>query len=108
MNDIIKELNNEEIAVFAKKLSKLSPTEYVTLGTTIALIVTQIMDPLEQNSLGNFLEMVGQILLTYYAQATLVDPNFQSFSISDSIKLKKQIISLVKNKKITKEYYDHN
>ncbi len=102
MNNFYNNFNKNNFKNFTKELCDLSPTEFVTLGCVSAILLTQFLDPNEQNTLGNFLEMIGQILLTSYAQSTVVNPNYISFSIAQANEFKKEIINLLKNKNIYK------
>lgn len=108
MEDFFNNFNNKDISSFADYLQKLSPLEYISIGCILAITISQCTNPNQQNTLGNFLEMVGQILLTSYAQASVVDPKYISASICETEALKKQIDLLFKKINITKPYYDHN
>ena len=105
MEEFINTFKKDDIINFSKTLSKLSPLEFSSLGCIIGIILCEILNPNEQNTIGNFLELVGQILLTSYAQASIIDPNFSSPSRCqfnnlkiDVEKIKKQIIKLNQNK----------
>lgn len=91
MEDFLKNFKKEDIKYFSSKINKLSPLEFISLGCIISIIITQTIDPNEQNTLGNFLEMVGQILLTSYAQATVTNPKYMNFSVFQGEQLQKQI-----------------
>lgn len=60
----------QEIKNFASWILSLSPLEFTTLGTVIGYILSCTLTVQEQNSLGNWLELVGQILLTFNAQGS--------------------------------------
>ena len=85
-------------------MNKLSPTEFVSLGSLIGVILTQFINPNEQNTLLNFLELIGQILLTSYAQATVTDPHYINLSKTQGEELQKQYKFLFK--KSTEEETD--
>lgn len=102
MNNFYNNFNEKKFQDFAKELCNLSPTEFVTLGCVSAILLTQFLDPNEQNTFGNFLEMIGQILLTSYAQSTVVNPNYISFSLTQANELKRELINLLKNKNLSK------
>ena len=91
MNDFLKNLEANIIKNFSNLLNKLNPTEFVSFGSVIAIILIQYIDPNEQNTLGNFLEMIGQILLTSYAQATVTNPCYVNLSLKQGEELQKQI-----------------
>jgi len=59
---------NNEFKSFSTFLSNLSPLEFTTLGCLIGLIITPQLNSNEQNSIGNFFELVGQVILTAQAQ----------------------------------------
>ena len=95
-------LNSNEFINFSGDIHKLSPTEFVSVGCIFAIIIIQQINPNEQNTLGNFLEMVGQILLTSYAQATVVNPNFQPTSITQTKQLQDAFFRHLKKDHFTK------
>lgn len=104
MEEIFNSLKKDEIINFSKNLSNLSPLEFISLGCLLGIILSEVLNPNEQNTIGNFLEMVGQILLTSYAQASVVDPNYSSPSNCqfnnlkyDVETIKKQILKLYRN-----------
>ena len=102
MNDFFKNLDSNKIKNFSSTLNQLSPTEFVSLGSITAIILIQYINPNEQNTLGNFLEMIGQILLTSYAQSTVVDPKYINLSLTQGEALQKQIDYLFSILKPTK------
>lgn len=102
MNDFFQKFDEIKFKDFTNELCNLSPTEFVTLGSVIGIIMTLYLDPNKQNTLGNFLEMIGQILLTSYAQATIVNPDYKNFTVSQANELKEQILFFLKNKNFTK------
>lgn len=66
--------NQEEIKNFASWILTLSPFEFTTLGTIVGYLLSLSLTTAEQNSLGNWLELVGQIILTFNAQADANTP----------------------------------
>ncbi len=102
MNDFFKNLDSNKIKNFSHTLNQLSPTEFVSLGSITAIILIQCINANEQNTLGNFLEMIGQILLTSYAQSTVVDPKYINLSLTQGEALQKQIDYLFSIIKTTK------
>ena len=71
--------DSNQFSDFASWLMSLSPFEFTTLGVIIAYIISCNLTLNEQNSIGNWFEMVGQIILTFNAQGSS-----QSFSVSES------------------------
>ena len=57
---------------WAKFLTSLSPNEFVLLGVTIGISIAQDLSIVEQNSIGNFFQMIGELLITYNGQAVTV------------------------------------
>ena len=49
---------------FSKWLESLTPTEFATIASLTGLVIGQFLTQSEQNAIGNWLECVGQILLT--------------------------------------------
>lgn len=94
MEDIINKINKDEIISYSKILAALSPLELVSIGYIISLVLVETLAPYEQNTIGNFLEMVGQVLLTSFAQSSAIDPNINAPSQCEFNKLKHQFESL--------------
>lgn len=71
-----------EIASFADWLMTLTPFEFTTLGTIIGYIISYNLTINQQNSIGNWLELVGQIVLTFNAQGSgqINNPTCQEFN----------------------------
>lgn len=97
VEDLLRKLNKDNFYKYSKLLSNLSPLEFSTLGCIIAITLINTLNPNEQNTIGNLLEMIGQILLTNYAQASTVDPNATPISECDFNSLKKEV-DKIKNK----------
>ncbi|MBR2891858.1 MAG: hypothetical protein IKC22_05765 [Bacilli bacterium] len=88
----------EEISKFSKWLESLSPTEFATVATISGLILGQFLSQPEQNAIGNWLECVGQILLTMGTKPYPNQTTNQLNTINDQIeKLKKEIEHLKSN-----------
>lgn len=62
---------NNSFKSFSSFLSSLSPLEFTTLGCLIGWIITPQLNTNEQNSIGNFFELVGQVILTAQAQEVI-------------------------------------
>ena len=91
MEEIINNINKQQIVNYSKILSKLSPIEFVSLGYIISLTLIEILNPNEQNTIGNLLELIGQTLLTSYAQSSVINPNYNSVSTNQYNKLKFEV-----------------
>ncbi len=55
---------NKDFSEFSKWLESLSPTEFAAIATITGLIIGQYLSQPEQNAIGNWLECIGQVLLT--------------------------------------------
>lgn len=88
------DLNNDSLKSFASILSRLSPLEFASIGCLVGLIISAPLNSNEQNSIGNFLELVGQVVLTVQAQGSFNDPN--PVSENDFNNFKKYIYSILK------------
>ena len=75
---------------FAEWLNNLSPFEFTTLGTITGYLISSVLTVNEQNSIGNWFELVGQIILTFNAQGS----NLQSSNNQDYSNLYNKIQSL--------------
>ena len=79
MNDFFKNFDSNKIKKFSSTLNQLSPTEFVSLVSIAAIILIKYINPNEQNTLGNFLEMIGQILiLNDFLSGIIVFPTFRN------------------------------
>ncbi len=64
----------EEIKNFASWILTLSPFEFTTLATITGYLLSLSLTTAEQNSIGNWFELVGQIILTFNAQTEASTP----------------------------------
>ena len=101
MEDILKQIDKDKIKTLSSSICNLSPLEFSTLGCIIAILICQTTTISQQYTLGNLLEMIGQILITNNAQATTIDPNYTSATITQLNSLRKEIEYLIKHYKIT-------
>ena len=63
-----------------KRIEDYSPGELVSLATTLGIIIAKRNNLGQQNVVGNFIQQIGQHILTIAAQAAIieaqqVDPN---------------------------------
>lgn len=65
--------SNEDIRNYADFLNNLSPNELMILSSIIGILMSQGLTATQANSIGNFLEAVGQLILTYGAQTSLIN-----------------------------------
>lgn len=79
-------------------LDSIPPYEYSLYATIIAYIIASFLNTNAQNAFGNWLEQVGQIILTISAQAsaTPTSDDYQKL-LNDIEILKQEINNLKKN-----------
>lgn len=86
------ENNDSTFINFANLISTLSPIEFTTLGVIVGYVLTISLDVQTQNSLGNWFELVGQILLTASAQGSATLTNEEYNKLVSDVELLKQIV----------------
>lgn len=59
---------NYDFSEFADWLFSLSGTDFVIIGTIAALLISNRLTLNQQNSIGNFFDLVGEAILTFNAQ----------------------------------------
>lgn len=64
-------INSENLKNLSSFILKLTPFEFVSVGTIIGYLLSYNLTVSEQNSLGNWFELVGQIILTFNAQGSI-------------------------------------
>lgn len=60
-------------AVAMEFLSKINATEYTTIAFLLGIILCDDFSPAEQNSVGNFFMMIGQVLCTNASQQQVIN-----------------------------------
>ena len=76
--DGLYELGDMSCNAFINLLLSLNEYELTILGCAIGLLLAPTITVNQQNSLGNFFELIGQVLLTINAQAVNLQPNSPS------------------------------
>ncbi|MFI3260386.1 MAG: hypothetical protein R3Y13_01560 [bacterium] len=90
MNDeTFKNFINNDFKKFSSGLFALSAFEFNLLATIIGFAITPTLTTNEQNSLGNFFALVGQVLMTANAQNITLEANRRKCENYNS-KLKKE------------------
>lgn len=82
---------------FGSWILNLSPFEFTTLGTIVGYLIASVLSIQEQNSVGNWFELVGQIILTFNAQgANNLPPSASQYCnlVNEVSKLQQQINEL--------------
>ncbi len=99
---------NQDFDSFSNWLSSMDPYEFTLIATVIGFAISPALTVNQQNSLGNFFELLGQVILTINAQNTTVrqsqarkpgiQPRFETQSLEEEIlKMKQEIIQLRKD-----------
>lgn len=89
---------NMDCNSFIDYLLTLSANELSLLAIGIGFLLSNITNVNQQNSLGNFFELIGQLLLTISAQNLELHPNSETV-----IELKQKIYILEKEIEILKK-----
>lgn len=84
--------NNSNYSKFAEILNTLTPFEFVTIGTIFGYYLSLNLNVNEQNTLGNWFELVGQILLTYSAQGSATPSNEEYQKLVNDVEMLKNIV----------------
>lgn len=63
--------SNQDIKSFSTWLNSLSPLEFTTLAVFTGYAIACNLTISEQNSIGNWFELLGQLILTFNAQGSL-------------------------------------
>ena len=64
----IGNISNYNFSEFADWLFSLSGTDFVIIGTIAAILISSNLTLNQQNSIGNFFDLVGEAILTFNAQ----------------------------------------
>lgn len=96
MNDNFDDFKTT-IQNFSNWLDSIPPYEYSLYGTILAYIIAPLLTTNAQNSLGNWFEQVGQILLTISAQASASPTDDEYNSLLKEVEKLKQEINYLKN-----------
>lgn len=84
-NECFDNFINQDFKSFSSWLFTLNPYEFTFFATLIGFVISPSLTINEQNSLGNFFELLGQVILTINAQGT-------------TLRQKKNSISHIKNR----------
>lgn len=77
-------------------LSRISPIELTLVSTIIGILIARNLDQDGQNSIGNFLENIAQVILTIQAQGQLIqDQQDNNNNIESQINMLKKQIELL-------------
>lgn len=97
MNNNYEEFK-EAIKSFSNWLDSIPPYEYSLTGVIIAYIIAPNLTNSAQNAFGNWLELVGQIILTISAQASATPETGQYNQLLADVENLKAEIERLKNR----------
>lgn len=99
-NKHFKNFINQDYKSFSNALFSLNAYEFTLIATAIGFAIGPTLSTNQQNSLGNFFQLIGQILLTLNAQNVTLDT--EKLDTNTNIKLKKMQQDL---NKIINDFY---
>lgn len=99
---------NQDFDSFSEWIFSLNPYEFTLIATVIGFTIAPALTVNQQNSLGNFFELLGQVILTINAQNITtrqaqtkqpgIEPFIESNNIEEEIKkIKQELIQLRKD-----------
>ncbi len=105
-NNTYKEFCNQDYKSLSDLLFSLDPYTFTLLGTTLGFGIATTLTVNQQNSLGNFFSLIGQILQTLNAQDLTVSqaprnfsdfkPYLQKDTLEDEVKyIKEEILKII-------------
>ena len=97
MNNNYEEIK-EAVKSFSIWLDSIPPYEYSLTGVIIAYIIAPNLTNSAQNAFGNWLELVGQIILTISAQASATPETGQYNQLLADVENLKAEIERLKNR----------
>lgn len=106
-NIMVIKMSKNPISVFVDYLFSINPYELSLLANILGIILTIPLNANQQNTIGNFFELIGQQILTIQAQNANLSPNQNSNidinSLFQQINFKfeylEDMIEYIKNKK---------
>lgn len=97
-SDGLYEFGDISFNAFVDLLLSLNEYELSILGFAIGILISPTITTNQQNSLGNFFELIGQTLLTVNAQTINLQPNAPSrIELNERIKRLEQELAKIKN-----------
>lgn len=86
INDPLSDFKNYDFKSLSSFLKNIPPLEFGLLGGIIGVIISIPLSSAELNSLGNFLQLVSQAMLTVQAQLELTSPSFSDAKELESLR----------------------
>lgn len=73
--EFFSKFDNKDFSKFSDFLFNLNPYEFTLIAPLIGSIISKNLTIDQQNSIGNFFELLGQTILTIAAQAQIIEDN---------------------------------
>lgn len=99
-NQTVNNFANLDYKNFSDLLLSLSPLELTALGCILGIYIAIPLNRNASNSLGNFFELIGQVMLTYSAQATNLAPNSTLIDLNN---LREELFTFINNSSTRKQ-----
>ncbi|MCH5172183.1 MAG: hypothetical protein J1F31_05105 [Erysipelotrichales bacterium] len=64
---------NEKVRDFIEYILNLTPNEIGIITSALGVLLSQNLSPMQQNVVGNFFELVGQVILMISAQGQYIN-----------------------------------
>lgn len=84
-NKSFEKFVNQDFNSLSNWINTLNPYEFALIGVIAAFLIAPTLNANQQNSIGNFLEEIGQILLAIAAQKITVSQSQQGNTTSQGI-----------------------
>ena len=69
---------NEKVRDFVEYILNLTPNEMGVIASAVGVLLSQPLTAMQQNSIGNFFELVGQVMLAISAQGQYANATKES------------------------------
>lgn len=104
-NNAYNEFANQDFKSLSAWLFSLNPYEFSLIASILGFAISTTLTVDQQNSLGNFMELLGQVILTINAQSSTlqrkqnkhknIKPIIESSNLEEEIiKIKEELIKL--------------
>lgn len=77
--------SNNPLTLFKSYFFNLKPYEFALLANVLGILLCNYLDSNEQNSFGNWLELLGQEILTVQAQGVTLSPGSVNYNTLNQI-----------------------
>lgn len=94
-NETVNNFANFDYKNFGDLLLSLSPLELSTLGCILGIYIAIPLDKKASASLGNFFNLIGQVLLVYSSQEMNLAPN--NATVNDINNLREEFFTYINN-----------